>query len=393
MEAVEPKQANARVLVAILAMCSVMLAYSAIMPILNEVGKSFPDASTSAVQVVYSIAMLVSLPFMLAAGWLTSRFSKKALSIAGLLLLSCGALPAVLHGSLLQVYLGSALVGAGTGVVNIISSTLISDYYKGVQKGRIMGYQSAALSLMGGMLAFGGGQIAAMWEWWYAFLLFLVGLPIALVVFALLPQDTPARQEAGQKNSSYSQGVLVWAALAFFFSIFMYAFNTNIAMFIEVEGFGGPDVAGVVSTMFSFIGVPAGLVVGACVKLLRRNVVAIACGFCALGMVVIGVAPSLPVVYIGSFLFGLGFAIRNPCVVTFAAYLVPASGAAAAIALVQAVGTVAGFLSPFVVNFISALFGGSFRMTFLVCGIILAILAAGYYFLNPVSNEHIENDA
>ena len=97
--------------------------------------------------------------------------------------------------------------------------------------------------------------------------------------------------------------------------------------------------------------------------------------------------------YVGAFLFGLGYAVRNPANVTFSAYLVPTAASAAAIALVQALGTVAGFLSPAVVNFISGLFDGSFRTTFLVCGVALGILSALYFLFNPVSNEAIEGES
>lgn len=379
-----------KVLVAILAMCSIMMAYSAIMPILSEVQKSFPEASASSVQVVYSIAMLVSLPVMLASGVLTRWFSKKALTVFGSLLLALGFLPAFLHGSLIELYVGSALVGAGSGIVNIISSALISDYYDGVDKARVMGYQSAALSLMGAVLAFASGQIAVMWQWWWSFLLFLVGIPVAAVIAVCLPKDKPVPQDAETTKATYSKGVIIWAILAFAWSVFMYAFNTNIAMFIESAGFGGADVAGGVTTMFSLIGLPAGFVVGACVGALKRNVVPAACLLCAIGMVAIGLAPNIVVVYVGAFLFGLGFAIRNPCVVTFTAYIVPAAGVAAAIALVQAAGTVAGFISPFVVNFIASFFGGDLRATFVAVGVVLGAITVAYFLLNPVHNDDIE---
>lgn len=383
---------KAKILIALLTMSGVMATNGAIMPILNEISISFPEASTNAIQMAYSVSLLVSLPVMLASGVLTNRFSKKGLVLVGLLLMSVGgAFPVVLHSSLVHVYIGSAFVGAGSGIVNILSSSLISDYYDGVDKARVMGYQSAALSLMGAVLAFASGQIAVMWQWWWSFLLFLVGIPVAVVIAICLPKDKPIPQDAETTKTTYSKGVIVWAVLAFVWSVFMYAFNTNIAMFIESAGFGGADVAGGVTTMFSLIGLPAGFVVGACVGALKRNVVPAACLLCAIGMVVVGLAPNIVVVYIGAFLFGLGFAIRNPCVVTFTAYIVPAAGVAAAIALVQAAGTVACFISPFVVNFVAGFFGGDLRATFVAVGIALGVITVAYFLLNPVHNDDIES--
>ena len=385
---------KAKILVALLTMSGVMATNGAIMPILNEISISFPEASTNAIQMAYSVSLLVSLPVMLASGVLTNRFSKKGLVLVGLLLMSVGgALPVVLHSSLVHVYIGSAFVGAGSGIVNILSSSLISDYYDGVDKARIMGYQSAALSALGGVCTMASGMIAATWHWWFSFVLFLVGLPVFVLVMVLLPPDKPLGESAPKAGSVYKAGLIWWAILSFIWSVFMYAFNTNISMFIDEQGFGGADVAGIVSSIFMIVGIPGGLVLGPCIKVMKRHVVAIACAVAASGMLVIGLAPNIGFVYVGAFLFGLGYAVRNPANVTFSAYLVPTAASAAAIALVQALGTVAGFLSPAVVNFISGLFDGSFRTTFLVCGVALGILSVLYFLFNPVSNEAIEGES
>lgn len=388
------RSGKTRILIALLAMSGVMSTNNAIMPILNEISVSFPDASTNAIQMAYSVSLLVSLPIMLLSGVLVKRFSKKRLVLAGLLLLGIGgSVPVVVHASLVHIYIGSAFVGAGSGIVNILSSALISDYYDGVDKARVMGYQSAALSALGGICTMASGMVATQWHWWYSFALFLLALPVFVLVMALLPLDKPLRDQAPAASNVYKAGLIWWAVLAFLWSIFMYAFNTNISMFIDEEGFGGADVAGGVSSMFMIIGIPGGLILGSCIKVFKRSVVAVACAVCAVGMVVIGLAPNIAFVYVGAFLFGLGYAVRNPANVTFAAYLVPTAGSAAAIALVQALGTVAGFISPAVVNFLSSLFGGSFRTTFLVCGVAMAVLTVLYFVANPVKNEAIEGSS
>jgi MFS family permease len=390
--------AKRKVLIAILAMCTVMMTNALIFPILNEIGKSFPDASTSQVQVVYSIASLVSLPVMLLSGVLTTWFSKKHLVVSGLALaLGGGLLPRFLHSEMWQLYLGSGALGAGVGIVNILSSTLISDYYQGVDKGRIMGYQSAALSAMGGVFSAASGKITVASAWPNAFLLSLYILPVIVVVVFCLPADRPARQEqAGRTEAAASEGgriytrqLLTWGALGFCWSVFMFAFNTNIAMYIEAEGFGGADITGYVSTMFMLLGIPGGILLGPCMKLFKRHVVSVMCFVTAAGMTMMYFVHSLPLVFAAACLFGLGFSIRNPATITFTAYIVPARGTAQAIAFTQAMGTVGGFLSPFIVNSISALFGGSFRVVFGFCGVAMFLLSIAYTFLNPVNNSHL----
>ncbi|MDR1272726.1 MAG: MFS transporter [Clostridiales Family XIII bacterium] len=388
--------AKAKVLISLLAMSSVMMVTALVMPILSEIGRNFPDASVSQVQVVYSIASLVSLPIMLLSGVVTTFFSKKKLIVLGLALsLGGGIFPRFFHEHLWQLYLGSAVIGGGIAIVNILSSTLISDYYDGVDKGRVMGYQSAALSMMGGIFSAGAGKIAVESSWPNAFLLSLYIAPIIAVVVFCLPADKPARREKAVEIEGrvYSKKLLGWGALGFLWSIFMFAMNTNISMYIEAEGFGGADVAGYVSTIFMLIGIPGGILLGPCMKLMKRHVVCIMCYVTAAGMIMLYFAHSLTVVFIAAFIYGLGFAIRNPATITFTAYLVPKRGTAQAIAYVQALGTVGGFISPFVVNAISSLFGGSFRVVFGVCGVALLVLSVAYTFFNPVRNKDIEAGA
>lgn len=388
----EKHDTKTKALVAILAMCSLMMSNTAIAPLLNEASVSYPDAGMSAIQLIYSITMLAQLPTMLLAGSLTKKVSKKSLSFIGLGLVALGgALPLWLHATLVRIYAASALIGAGCGIINIVGSTLISDYYDGVEKGRIMGYQSAAISVLGGAMSFASGIIASDFIWWASFLLFLVAVPILIVVAVCLPPDTPTLPSDNEPSGSYSKDVVVWAILAFLFGTFMYAFQNNISMFLSAEGFGGAEVAGYVSTMLMLIGIPGGLLLGFVLRKLKRRTVWVSGAVLALGMMVIAWAPSIEIVYAGTLLYGLGFALRNPGIITFTAYLAPGKSTATAIALVQAAATVCGFASPFAVNAVAALLGGDFRLTFTACGIILLAITAAYVVLNPVADSDIED--
>ena len=374
-----------KITIALLVMSTVLMMKMAVSPILFEIGKSFPEAGLSQIQMVYTITAIVALPIMLLSGNLTGMISKKNLVLAGLVFLTVGGvMPFFLHSSLWQLYVASAVMGTGIAIVNVLSSALISDYFQGIDKGRVMGYQSAALSVAGAVFSSASGKIATAFGWPCSYLLFLI-------VFFMLPADKPQKQEKGS-GSIYTKKLITWAVLGGLLSIFMYAYDTNISMFIETEGFGGADTTGTVSAMFLIIGIPAGLLLGNLMKIFKRNVVGISSLTLAAGMLVLAAAQNLPMVYLGAFLYGIGFAVRNPAAITFTAYMVPPAAAAAAIAFVNALSTAAGFISPYIVNGISAMFGGSFRITFLVCGIVLVIIGIGYLVLNPVQNSDMEQE-
>ena len=160
-----------KILIAILCMSAVMNAFMAVSPILAEVGKSFPNAGSSQIQMVYTIGSLVALPIMLVAGRLANYVPKKYLAMIGMVIMLLGGmLPQIMHQHLWQLYVASGVIGFGMAFINIISSTLISDHFTGLSKGAVMGYQSAAVSIGGALTSYVSGYIAANDTWVHSYM-------------------------------------------------------------------------------------------------------------------------------------------------------------------------------------------------------------------------------
>jgi MFS family permease len=303
-----------------------------------------------------------------------------------------GIIPQFLNKELWMLYIASAFAGFGMAYVNVLSSALISDHFKGVEKGKIMGFQSSALSLVGALMTTMSGSMADLFGWKYSYLVSLLTLPMLILVLALLPKDNVPEKTNGQQNVKLSGRVYYWGFLGLLTSIFINVFNTNIAMLIDESGLGGATISGTVTSVYMLIGIPAGLLLGWVVKKLKQNVVGIMCAIMAVGFFVIAFAQNLPLIYFGTFLFGIGFAIRSPAAITFMAYMVPSAASAIAIAILQACSQVGNFLSPLLVNWISEIAGGDTQTKFIISGIALIIIAAIYMFANPVKQHEIENN-
>lgn len=146
---------------------------SSLSPILAEIGKSFPNAGDAAVQIVLTLINLVTLPVMLIEPFLESRFTKRGIAVAGtVLMLAGGLLPQAFHSRLWMIYGASIVIGAGLSLVVVVSSSLISDYFTGIEKSRVMGFQSIFISIGGTLIAKGSGLFAVMTDWWRGYLVF-----------------------------------------------------------------------------------------------------------------------------------------------------------------------------------------------------------------------------
>jgi MFS family permease len=380
-------------LTAVCCVSSLLLLYIAVSPILSVMQKSFPDATPSQIQMVYTTILLASIPSMLLAGVLTRLASKKALCVAGMLIMMAGGLmPLVLRSRLWMLYLGSGVTGIGMGIINIISSALISDHFKGLEKGKIMGYQSAAVSTGSAICTLLSGKIAETAGWHVSYAVFLFVLPMLVVFILLMPADKK-QDKVAPVGKIYSKRLSWWAFIGFLWAVFMTAFQTNIAMFIEEAGFGGTGLSGAVSALFLLLGIPAGFTVGLCMKKLGPHAAGAASLLSAVGMLTVAAAQSVAVLFIGAFLFGAGFAVRTPVAITCATYLAPESAAAPAIAIANAGMSVGSFVSPAVVNSLASFTDGTFRSTFFVCGLALIAVSLLYLFLNPVRGEDMLESA
>ena len=328
------KGKNKKVIAAgLLVMSLTMACNSALAPILAEVGKFFPDASDSAIQIVLTLINLTTLPMMFLEPFMEPKITKRDIAVIGTVLMLIGGLmPQVLNTQLWMLYAASIVIGAGLSLVVVVSSSLISDYFTGIEKSRVMGFQSIFVSIGGTLIAKGSGVFTAMAGWKRGYLVFLIT------------------------------------------GIFVATFNTNIAMYIDRKGLGDASTAGTVASIMQVIGILGGLVLGNTVKIFKRFTIGAAILMMAAGTAMVGFSTSLPVICIGAAVVGFGFAIRNPGAVTFAANMVPAAQASLAIAIVSATYNVGNFISAYVVNPLANMAGGDISKRFIVSAAALVII-------------------
>ena len=233
----------------ILVMSMTMACNSALAPILAEVGKYFPDSSDAAIQIVLTIINLITLPMMIIEPFFEKVITKRDIAIIGTALMLVGALvPQVLNTELWMLYIASGIIGIGLSFVVVTSSSLISDYFSGIDKSRIMGFQSIFVSIGGTIIAKGSGLLTAMGGWKTGYLVFLITVPIILIILFTVPRGEVIVSEKTEEQSGGISGSMVYFGfLCLITGIFVATFNTNIAMYIDAKHIGDANTAGTVS--------------------------------------------------------------------------------------------------------------------------------------------------
>ncbi len=367
---------NKKVIAAgLLVMSLTMACNSALAPILAEVGKFFPDAGDSAIQIVLTLINLTTLPAMILEPMLEPKITKRDIAVIGTALMLIGGLmPQVLNSQLWMLYAASIVIGVGLSFVVVTSSSLISDYFTGLDKSRVMGFQSIFVSIGGTIIAKGSGILTAMAGWKRGYLVFLIALPIIIIILLTVPKgETTPKAEKGEK-SGVSGSMVYFGALCLITGIFVATFNTNIAMYIDRKGIGDASTAGTVASIMQVIGIIGGLMLGFVVKTFKRFTIGASILVMAAGTALVGMTTSFPMICAGAVLVGIGFAIRNPGAVTFGANMVPAAQASLAIAIISATYNVGNFISAYVVNPVANMLGEDIANRFIVSAAALAVI-------------------
>lgn len=336
----------------------------ALTPALARITDAFPQVTSASVQLLIAVPALVAFPVIILAGRLASVFTKKMITVGSLLLmLAGGTLPLLFHSSFAFLIACGVIFGLGHGAFSPISTALINEHVPYGQQGRLMGYQSAMIGIGGMTFAYVGGLLAS-YQWWYAYFTYLLLIPIILLAL-LIPKGilVPAVKESEgffNKSLSFYLGQCVFATICF------YVFSTNIALFVEEAGLGGPDMAGALTAAFSISGIAGGIFTGRILMKFRKYSLAFTYAITALGLGVIFFSHSVIQLVAGAVLAGFVLSIRMPAGYTKAIQSVPAAAATMAISVYCAANMLGQFLSPIVISQAARLIQDTIAIRFLL---------------------------
>ena len=373
-------------LIAIMTLSMFLLSYMALTPIVANIYNSFPNEKLENIQIIVTLIPLFSVVTMFLCNPLSKKISMKNIGIIGLILITLGgAFTYIFHRYLWQLYVSSILLGLGIGLINVISSSMISYYFDGEEKMKVMGYQSIFVSIGGTLFSYLSGLLAKI-NWPYSYLCFFLALIVIVINIAFLPNDK--LESESKTKEKLPKRIYLLGVISILFFISINVFNTSIALLLENIGYKS-DISGLVTAIYTLIGLFAGFILNKVVKIFKTNTLTFACAIATIGFFLIA-TKQINLIFIGSALLGFAFATRNPAGITFSANMVTAAKSALAIAIFNGAGQLGAFLSPYIINFISNLFNSNIVTTFTISGIFMLIVTIIHFLLNPIKKEDLK---
>lgn len=364
--------------IGVLAVSAMGMAALAITPSYNAIAKSFSLSATA-------VQMLTSLPnlFMMLAGLLMGKLTAGKIKLKNLtivmIILCCvgGLLPLLYHGSFAFLLVCSCLVGLGQGACTNLSQVLIASMLPAAERQSTMGLTTTFTNLGGIIFIMGGGSLASKSGWVANYWIYLFAVLVLITVLALVPlnplpvDDGQAGAKTGKiKLNKYVFGCAGWA---FCTMLLNNVLNNNISLFVAEEKLGSTAQAALTSTISLIGGMLCGFIVGKIGKKFPHSTIALAFFLYGLSYILIGLCHNLFGIFVGSFVVGAAMSIAMGQFAYLISIVVDPVSTSMALGVYQAINSIGGVVSPFVVNSLTAVFHVN---AFVVSGILALLLAA-----------------
>lgn len=255
---------------------------------------------------VTSLAIAVSAP---AAGLAADRLGRRPVLVTGLVLYAVAG-TAALYVTDLRLLLGTrALLGVAVGAIMTAIGALITDWFDGPRRARLLGLQQAFASIGGVVFLPLAGLLAEVNfrapSWLYA-------VSAGVVPFAVLAVREPPATPARRRHGRIPPGVLPVYAVAFAATLVFFLAPTQLPFLLRDLGVG-PAATGAVIAGSTVTGAVGALVFPAVRRRLGgATISAASVALLGAGWVVIGAAGTTPLVVAGLLVGGAGVGLAVP---------------------------------------------------------------------------------
>jgi len=320
----------------------------------------------------------MTIPISLLSGRLASILKKRHILIVGILFYWLGGILPSLANGIYTLLFYRALLGIGIGLILPLSTSIITDFFDGDEKKKMIGLSSAWNNIGGTMAVMLSGILGKV-SWRYSFGTYLIAaFPLIMVIF-ILPE--PSKMENTQKNSKNIMNkalITVSMKMLLFYMIF-YVLPTNTALFIKSENIGSTSASAFSIASTCFMSFLTGLYFSKIIIKLKNYSELSGWFAMFLGFLTLSISHSVIILFLSVLVIGFAFAILFPLILIDTTKSVPNHANAFALSIVGSFGLLGQFLSPIIVNVIGNIMGissvrFSFEFSAIACIIVIVIL-------------------
>jgi len=358
-----------------------ILANTLVGPAIPDILEAFgqPDSRAGVFVAAGTLPGIVMAPVI---GVLADRFGRRAVLVPCLTAFGVFGLLSALAPSFHTLLLLRLLQGLGSaGLINL-AVVLIGDHWTGLERARLVGQNAAVLTVSLAVFPPLGGLLTELGGWRWSFAPYALGLATAVLIYRRLDANRPAggvtlrEQLSGAGEAVRQRDVL--GSIVIGMVIFMLIFGlflTALPVYLERDFGLGAGQRGLVIAAPAITSTIAALRLGWLRA--RVGVVRLLCGASVLftiAFVGIGLAPTIPLLLVGTLLYGFGEGVFIPTLQDVVAGSASIAQRGAVVAVWVGAARAGQTIGPLLASGVYAAVGTS--ATFVLGGVVAAGLVA-----------------
>lgn len=348
---------DSRLLVLLVAGSLTTMAGGVVAPILPEMVQQLHLNPAFAGNLVSMHCLTIAL-FSPPLGILADKVGRLRVLVPSLILYALFGMAGALLHTLEPLLVVRGLLGAASGGIAAASLGLLGSMYEGETRSQALGYATSTLTITGIAFPLLGGWVGST-HWQFAFFLYGLGLPLALLAALVLKDKQQAKAKPKAKDSGsklrevlghpYTLRLLLTLSLA---SVAMYAVVIYAPLYLKVTIGAGAALNGIVLASRA---IGAAIISAFGAKWLAKTfgaaqATAMGFGLMALTLITIPLLHQVSWILLTAVFFGVGFGIVLPTLYSTLASLAPSDLRSSVLAAGTGAGFLGQFLSPIVLG-------------------------------------------
>lgn len=355
-----------------------IMAPTAISPALAAIRDAFPQISATQAKLVLTLPTLIMMPLGLYSARLTARIDKKKLLLVGMTLFLVFGVAGGFVNDFRLLLLMRVLFGIGLGIMTPLSTSLIFDFAPDPgRRSKLLGIQGASNQL-GGLVFMSLSGVLANISWRYSFLCYaFVIVSIVLTTFFLpsIPPLQPKESASGSGKQRLDKKLFILAFFAMMIFACYFVINTDLALFMDVEGIGDAEECGYALSLMRIPAILAGVMLAWIMRKLKDWTMSFASVIMAAGYLIIAASHSYGILMVGCLIVGLGGGFALPPISLFLPRIVTPRQRTLGVAIIMSVAQLGQFISPLYTDlFVNSADPESSRMRFVVSAITTIVI-------------------
>ncbi|MFB9770655.1 MFS transporter [Lactiplantibacillus modestisalitolerans] len=301
----------------ILSLSAVSNASTLITGIIPQLQRAYPKVPTTVIESLVTIANLSALVTLLINPWLTAHWGVRRTVIASLLLSAATGLVPAISTNFGLIMVSRVLLGLGIGGFSPHAISLITHFFHGDYRARLLGYQTGLAALGNAvLLGLAGLLVTLSWHavfWLYALLAGVAGLVARYV--AEPPVSPTAAQPGTRRRASLPRRQRLLVLLTFGTYVLIWGVQLKLPSYFAERHLGPAQLLNFTLAAMNIGGFLAGLSFGALHRKMARQTLTLGYAGAAVAVAVLWWTTSTPLAVSAAIGFNWIYSYTGPYLV------------------------------------------------------------------------------